>query len=129
MRTKEANVGLITLTDIIKKYTARSLLPIVIIGGLAVGDSRKIYETNCEVYRGYNIQSDDGRIQYVFDLKHITKRGFRAPEYRIYGDRSFRDSLTMNEKYCFKTIKKGFFWSKRYIESITPCNPKNLKNR
>ncbi len=116
------------LLDEIKKYTAKSLLPVVIVGGFAVGNSRKTYETNCEVYRGYNIASDDGRIEYVFDPKHITKRGFKAPKYRIYGDRSFRDSLTKDKRYCFKTEKKSFPWSKRYIDFITPCKSEDSKN-
>lgn len=114
------------LIDKLKKHAGKILLSTAIVGYLAIGDALKSYESSCEIFQGHNIKSDDGRIEYIFDPK--TERGFTAPKYRIYGDPSLTDSLKIGELYCFTTKKGSLPWSKRYIDSITPSNPKNSKN-
>jgi len=118
------------LIDKLEKHAVKIVLGTAIVGWLAIGNAIKSYEEGCGVFQGHNIKSDDERIEYVFDPKNETERGFTAPKYRIYGDPSLTDSLKIGELYYFTTKKGSLPWSKKYIipSSIIPRNPKNSKN-
>ncbi len=119
------------LREKIKDYAAIAMISAAIayfVGGFIIQGSRKTYETNREIYRGYTELSDDGRIVYVFDSQNKMERGSRAPKHKVCGNRSLIDCLKMGKPYLFTTEKRSFPWSKKYIKVILPYKLGDSKN-